>query len=765
MMDQILDIFGALVKSPFDMLLGGSVDMLLNQFADAKWDIPIAKVLKRLDAKLALGGVAVSQLETAINENGLDDATLEVSLSELFAGRLAPFGEGFFSKAGSFEVKWLAQEVTGGSTKILLGDVLPPIEVPFPDLGFEIIIDGLEETITAISDSLTGDIVSTLSNTVAKALPKWAEDLLKKFFDGVSKWVPRVTNFEIQDLSFGNLVKLKLPRFVLAVDWMDKTTRLSIGLDLSVFLEGLTDFVKDLINKFVPECVVNAMCPNKKRKCNFNTVTADLDGSDEANPNVDSKPWSCVSKCDGSSISLYRGFLGCVNKYSEGHRCLLNNQCLSGNCKTLSKKCSSLAGDGKDCDRDYNCKSGWCKSGKCKATVGLGDACSGNDNECASGVCESSSSTCITPKADGEACSPDGPTTACTGGYCSSAVCGSIKDDGEACTTDGECASGFCDSGTSVCATPGGFGDACTANRDCDSELCDVGDTNKCIYPEPTRRLDHNARAAAPHRRMLHVTDVASDGTTTMRSVVASVPPRSTKVRIHAAAGSALLAAAATDSGHGWHSAAIAAGDVTQTRVSVRVTVLTPPQRRLATIGHESPFLTLDEALAPGMWLPTRSRSTPPMRAYSDAGAVASDDEVEAVAEFEGAELDMGAVGPRDVLLLEVVLTRGNSVEDAVVVGAELYHMAALRLAYRDCSQSSGPCSDTITLSDPAEFHNIPAALGQHSGREVAGVDAMHQRCSGQAAGTLRCSRWYQDYLKGVAELDHGHVSLDVLHL
>jgi hypothetical protein len=201
---------------------------------------------------------------------------------------------------------------------------------------------------------------------------------------------------------------------------------------------------------------------------------------------------------------------------SFGGQCTDNTQCSSKNCDAgdgTSKTglCVPPPGTGTNatlCTNDKQCISGRCAglhtdmfgkwiSGTCAPKIGLGLLCSGNNNYCASGYCDSGTNTgntneCLPKGGVGQVGDPCSHDTQCmtgvckglgrdaTGGTVPGACANAFSFDSE-CSANSQCASGYCDTGDGTSKTnkclprggTGGTGDLCSNSNQCGSGRCD----------------------------------------------------------------------------------------------------------------------------------------------------------------------------------------------------------------------------------------------------------------------------------------------------
>lgn len=472
----------------------------------------------------------------------------------------------------------------------------------------------------------------------------------------------------------------------------------------------------------LPECVLNLMCPDSTPHCNFDIVTTEED------PDGDSRPWHCVTQCSELSIGFYTGFLGCIPKKQPGKFCVLNDACISGNCRWFS--CDDLQEEGDDCESHFNCESGHCDvdEEECVPALKNGADCSETGSAaCESKTCGTISEICVTQKGIGGSCPAAGGTVACESGWCDSDnKCTATKPLNAACSEDYQCDSAFCKS--SKCSSRSAVNADCSAygSRQCSTGYC--GSDDKCGYPAPERRL-------GAHHRLVHTEPHWVPRELRAAPVVLAVPPRHTLLLVHEVAGGLLRRLGAPTDVDTWSAAGMGHG----ARLSVRVTVLRPHPRRHAARHLEPDLLTIGEASAPDMWVATSTLATPAATIAvtqnapaggpghsshgkgggSAAGAsalwgVRARRAVGEGAGAAGATLDCGHVGTRDALRVEVVLLSNEAPQDAdaaaeavaagegTVVGTELYFMAGVSLHSRECSGFG--CRDTMNMADPRRY-------------------------------------------------------------
>ncbi len=200
---------------------------------------------------------------------------------------------------------------------------------------------------------------------------------------------------------------------------------------------------------------------------------------------------------NGDEVDVDCGGAACPG-CGTGGACTDAGDCASGVCDPGSMTCAAPScADGVSNGDETGVD---CGGGTCPA-CGPGDGCA-SSADCASGVCDPATSTCATPSCADAVRNGDETSVDCGGGTCPG--CG----DGLPCAGGSDCASGVCDASTSTCAAPscrdvvrngaetdvdcgGGTcprcadGEDCLRNRDCTSRVCE-GSSLLCVAPSCT---------------------------------------------------------------------------------------------------------------------------------------------------------------------------------------------------------------------------------------------------------------------------------------
>lgn len=139
--------------------------------------------------------------------------------------------------------------------------------------------------------------------------------------------------------------------------------------------------------------------------------------------------------------------------------------------------CQALPGDGASCAESGTCADGlycrWDMAGAtCRPLVADGGACTGNNNECATGFCNPNTMACDPGGNEGDPC---GMTSDCRWGAFCAGTCTPLRQNGGPCADDTQCVYTNCDEPTGTCGLP--LGATCSSDWYCATGWCGPGAT------------------------------------------------------------------------------------------------------------------------------------------------------------------------------------------------------------------------------------------------------------------------------------------------
>lgn len=248
---------------------------------------------------------------------------------------------------------------------------------------------------------------------------------------------------------------------------------------------------------------------SRKNSCRSGVVKCGICGNkNRANGVKCSADSQCSSGfCKGKGVGTCTGI--CKHKVANGLGCWKNSfgNCINRGCQanaSVCKKCGNRnLANGKTCQADNQCSSGFCKgkslahcNGVCKHKVADGLGCwKNNSGYCIKRACKSGKSLCgkcgNSGLANGKTCEKD---SNCASGFCKGGVLGQCKGECKWKVADnwncwknsaGNCIARGCTSGAAFCGKCGGSsvkrndGAKCRANSNCKSGFCS-GKTATC---------------------------------------------------------------------------------------------------------------------------------------------------------------------------------------------------------------------------------------------------------------------------------------------
>jgi hypothetical protein len=200
----------------------------------------------------------------------------------------------------------------------------------------------------------------------------------------------------------------------------------------------------------------------------------------------------------------------CVAACQRGASCFSDLQCdEDAGLQCIIGRCGLPRGIGLPCNANDDCESDRCDFDPnvsefvCVAKLANGDACNGDDADCASGFCDTTVFECAAQVAPPGLC-PSARDPQCADSYCETTTvfctsdtecvgsgtcdlvsgiceyyCVALRADGAACTRGGQCQSETCVNG--FCRTvPLADGEPCNFASECESEFCGFELTRVC---------------------------------------------------------------------------------------------------------------------------------------------------------------------------------------------------------------------------------------------------------------------------------------------